>query len=215
MYEDLPDLIVYLRHPQCMHNVNSDKALRQGIENKHSPLTSLGEAQRDITSKFLCDEFGSFDAVFASEYVRTHTLPEASGFGDQMVIDPLLNERSMGIWHRLPSLDVRKLFPGEEKKLTTVGYYYYLPPEGESCVDVEQRQQSFLAKSHMFTGVDKLLVSGHGTAGRCFRKILLGSDLEDWHKWNRLDNASVTIYEKQGERFVCSMYNYVPWAGLL
>ena len=215
MYEHLPSHIVYVRHPQCLHNIAHDDALRNGIENRRSPLTQLGIQQRDITSEYLKVHFDKFDAVFASTYERTHEIPIAAGLDDSLVIHPLLDERSMGIWHRVPRAKVLSSFPEEEKKLKEMGYYHYSAPEGESCLDVGSRQAQFLSNRRLFLGLKTMLISGHGIAGLCFRQTLLRATVEEWHKWDRLKNASVTVYEKHGKSFKCVLYNHVPWEGLL
>ena len=139
MYEHLPKKIVYLRHPQCLHNIAYQEAMDQGIPNKQSPLTPLGEQQRDITAAYLKKEFGGFDAVFSSTFIRTHTIPAAAGWLPQMY--SLLDERSNGVWHHMPRSAVLEKYPDEEIRSKTLGYYQYRAPEGESCPDVELRDR--------------------------------------------------------------------------
>lgn len=213
VFAHLPQKIVYLRHPQCLHNIDPQGAIEQGIENKYSPLTLVGEAQRDITAAYLREQFAPFDAVFSSTFTRTHTIPEAAGF--QATPHSLLDERSMGIWHRLPKKEVEVLHPEIVGRLKKIGYYHFQPLEGESCIHVEARLCQFLQDESHFKGFKTMLISGHGTAGLCFRKVLLDGTVKDWHSWDRLRNASVTVYEKIDGEFVCTLYNHVPWEGLV
>lgn len=211
----LPKRIVYVRHPQCLHNVDNDAALTQGIENRLSPLTPRGKLQRDITAKYLLDTFGSFDALFASTMTRTHAIPAAMGLSSSMLTEPLLDERSMGIWHAMPRAVIEKKLPGEIGKLEVAGYYYFKALRGESCPEVEVRQREFLSDQKRFSGCESILISGHGISGLCFRKVLFESTVADWHSWERFKNASVTVYEKRGDTFICSLDNFVPWKGIL
>lgn len=213
--EHLPDRIVYTRHPQCLHNIDNDAALRQGIQNRLSPLTPRGEQQRDITAAYLRETFRSFDAVFTSTYTRTHTIPIAMGVGQSAIPESLLDERSMGIWHAMPRSVVEAKYPAEVGKLAATNYYDFKALDGESCPDVEVRQEKFLSDQKRFLGCESILISGHGIAGLCLRKVLLGSTVDDWHSWQRLRNASVTVYERVNGTFRCTLENFVPWKGIL
>jgi broad specificity phosphatase PhoE len=195
-----------------------DDAMKQGVANRQSPLTSRGVKQRDITAEYLFKNFGSFDAVFASTYERTREIPRALGVTSQ--IHSHLDERSMGVWHIHPRDVLAEQIPEELERLLALGsqphdYYHYKAPEGESCPDVEQRLHQFLDDQKTFRGIDTLLISGHGIAGLCLRKALLGGTVEDWHSWDRLKNASVTVYERRDDAFECVLYNHVPWDGLI
>lgn len=212
-FSHLPSKIVVLRHPECLHNVAHQEALEQGIENRFSPLTAAGEAQRDITAQYLSETHGQFDAVFASTFIRTHTIPAQARFA--MIASHLLDERNMGVWHTLPRRRVLEHYPGEEERLREIGYYHYKAPEGESCEEVEERILTFLQHEPHFKDIDSMLISGHGITGLCFRKILLGGTVKDWYSWQRLKNASVTVYEKGANGFECTLYNHIPWDGLV
>lgn len=215
MLNELPRRIIYTRHPECLHNIDHENALREGIENRKSPLTVAGELQRDITANYLRREFPVIDAVFCSTYSRTKAIPIAAGFESILSENPLLDERNMGLWHTHLRADILKMLPGEEERLKTAGYYAYEAPEGESCIGVERRLNELLT-SKVLGGPDTTIyISGHGISGLCLRRLLTGATLEDWHSWKRLKNASVTVYEREGSTYVCTSYNVVPWEGLI
>ena len=91
----MPRRIIYTRHPECLHNVDHEDALRKGIENRNSPLTVVGELQRDITAAYLRREFPVIDAVFCSTYARTRAIPLAAGFESMLRESAFLDERNM------------------------------------------------------------------------------------------------------------------------
>jgi broad specificity phosphatase PhoE len=213
VFSHLPQKIVYVRHPQCLHNVAHEEAMEQGIANKYSPLTAAGEQQCDITAQYLREHLPWFDAVFTSTFTRTQTIPARAKFA--MTTNSLLDERSMGVWHTHTKTAVLERYPDEEKRLKEVGYYHYKAPEGESCVDVEERILTFLQHKPRFKGLDTVLISGHGITGLCLRRILFGDSVEDWQSYERLKNASVTVYERKGDGFNIALYNHAPWEGLI
>jgi len=213
MWDHLPPVIVYSRHPQCEHNIDHESALARGIKNRHSPLTKAGEIQRDVTAAYLKKEFPSIDGVFCSTYHRTRTLPEAAGLANLMVEDNRLDERNMGVWHVHGSNEVLKRYPGEDSRLKEMGYYHYLAPDGETCVHVEDRHMGFLSDKQVFSDRKVMYISGHGISGLCLRKVLTGGSLEDWLAYERLANASVSVYQKFGDRYICALWNHIPWAG--
>lgn len=211
MAAHLPETIVYVRHPECSHNVDYDEAVKT-CTTFDSPLTPLGEKQMKIISEYLLQKFGSFDKVFASAFYRAQTIPSFADF--DFVVDGLLNERNQGLLHEIGPKAYFERFP-EDKEKVEEAYYHYLAPGGETCLDVEARALKFLSNQDLFLDCKTILISGHGVAGKCFRKVLTGASEKDWHAWDRLHNASVSVYQKQVDGFVCTEYNYVPWAGQL
>lgn len=208
-----PKRIVFTRHPECLHNVSNDDALRKGIANRQSPLTPLGMLQRDITAEYLLMAFGAFDAVFTSTYERTKTIPVAAGFGKSAIATASIDERNMGVWHLYPRSTVLELHPGEEQRLKAVGYYAYEAPGGETCMNVEDRIRQLMASDCMRQSLDTVYLSAHGISGLCLRRVLTGATLEDWHAWDRLKNGAVCVYERDVDAYTCTLYNYIPWEG--
>lgn len=216
----LPKRIVYTRHPQCLHNVDNDDALRRGIENRKSVLTPAGEIQRDITAAYLQKEFPEISAVFCSTYMRTRTIPVAAGFESILRETHLLDERNMGVWHTNVRDDVLRMHPGEDDRIQTVGYYEYSAPGGESCIGVENRLTELLLSETLGDPDATVFVSGHGISGLCFRRLLMKASVEDWYSWfstpkERLANASVTVFDRTNDTYVCTRYNIVPWEGMI
>ena len=211
----LPKRIIYTRHPQCRHNVEHENAIRAGIPNRDSPLTKVGELQRDITAVYLHRKFPSISSAFCSTYVRTHAIPIAAGFEGILTETPLLDERNMGIWHTHVRADVLAMHPGEEERLKAEGYYAYEAPSGESCVKVEHRLNELLHSGMLGGEDDVVYLSAHGISGLCLRRILTGASIEEWSSWDRMKNASVSVFDRVERGYECTTYNHVPWEGLI
>lgn len=216
----LPKVIVMTRHPQSMHNVIAQTALKRGIPNKESPLTEVGEEQRDITAAYLRSRF-TFDTVYASEYSRTHAIPLAMSAGHRLQVYSHLNERNMGIWHTIPREIIEVKYPDQVALHATTDYYDLHPLQGESCAMVESRQMEWLSDESVHRGNQCVYVSGHGISGLCFRRLLTGESVGAWHWWRtkesnqRLGFASVTVYERRGPFYICTLYNHMPWENLI
>ena len=214
MLSHLPEIIVSVRHPECFANLGIDAydaALAAGISNRDSPLTKRGEIQAQYTAAYLMERFGSFDLAFASDFIRTHSIPTV--LGQAFAIEPRIGERWHGALHERGSAFFAE-FP-EQRELYDADYYNYRAPEGESCPDVEARLSDFLMTKGLFVGARSMLISGHGISGLCLRKVLFGASYEDWSVWferARLDNASVTVYERQPDgQYEITLYNHLPW----
>ncbi len=211
MWRHLPPMLIYTRHPQCMHNVDNDAALRERIHNRHSPLTRVGKMQRDFTAEYIRREFPNIDVAFCSSYRRTRTIPRAAGLGHILREDARLDERNMGVWHQHPREVVLEQHPGEDLKIKSVGYYHYQAPRGETCERVEDKLLKFLNADWTKLKPKVAYISGHGISGLCLKRILLGGTVEDWHAYERLKNASVSVYERYGDGYKCVLYNHAPW----
>lgn len=218
MFSHLPDTIVYVRHPECRHNLGFaeyDKAIKEGVTNHNSPITERGKKQTEITSEYLKRVFGKmFDLGVASDFTRTHAIPTELGL--DFIVDSRIGERWHGELHERGS-DYFKDSPEERQKFYT-DYYNYRARGGENCPDVEDRILNFLFDEKQFISAKLMLTSGHGISGLCFRKVLLQASLDDWWHWyndERLDNASVSVFKKSGDNFELIMWNYVPWEGLV
>jgi broad specificity phosphatase PhoE len=77
-----------------MHNLGFDaydKAIKNGITNKNSPLTEQGEEQSNYTTEYLQRVFDRFDRMFASDFLRTHAIPRQ--LGGPFITDSRLGER--------------------------------------------------------------------------------------------------------------------------
>ncbi len=121
----------------------------------------------------------------------------------------------MGIWHLHERSNFQTEYAEEVQRLNEEGYYHYCAPQGESCVSVVGRTQEFLTHLAEYRGAERVLISGHGISGLCLRQVLFDDSVETWYTYERLKNASVSVYKLDGETCSCVQYNIAPWEGLL
>ena len=213
-FNHLPSTIIYVRHPECLHNVDPSSANGQGIPNRLSPLTTTGEQQARITSEYVAQNLAPFDVIFASEYSRTHAIPMRLSV--PFVVDSRLNERNLGVWHELSKQDVLAKYPGEDNNFERDGYLFYTPPEGgENVYDVIARLESFLVGHQDLKNRNKVCISGHGIAGLCLLAILTRKTAQELVDHERMKNASIAVFKKNGNSYEVSSYNIIPWKGEL
>lgn len=213
----LPKTIVFVRHPECLHNASFERAFKQGIPNKLSPLTEFGMLQCEITAEYLKTKFGAFNAVYCSKYPRTHTIPESMGQSFNPQVYAELDECDGGIWHTMSRREIKKRYPTDILRHESESPYHYKARGGESCAEVEKRLIDFLSLTNELAGKQCILISGHGVSGLYLRRLLTGASVDTWNEWykngGRLKNASVTVFKRRGVFYTTPLYNHVPWAG--
>jgi broad specificity phosphatase PhoE len=155
-----PALLVVVRHGQSLRNtVNLHAGLDQipkvvtEIPDHLTPLTDEGEQQAATTGQGLQGEFGRFDVVFHSPWLRTTQTAELLLQAFPEPRPPLrrnlyLLEQSFGrldpaLWpHQLEHYEAS--FHQFEQQRSIVGRFYCRPPDGESWADVCMRTHHFL-----------------------------------------------------------------------
>ena len=180
-----PSLLVIVRHGQSQRNTFD---IHAGIANlpktmaatpdHSSPLTDEGREQAKATGEGLQREFGAFDAVYHSPWLRTtettDLLLQAFAKRPPVYRNLFLLEQNFGqldpcLWpHRLE--EYARAYALFEQQRAIMGRFYCRPPDGESWADVCMR-------SHQFLGVifrpdhagQRLLVVTHGVTQQSFR----------------------------------------------
>jgi broad specificity phosphatase PhoE len=107
----VPRLIV-LRHAQSVANA---AGLFQGWSD--APLSELGEAQAEKAGRTLAEAGVKPARVASSDLVRARrtaqVLAAATGYRDDIAVDPGLREQDLGAWNGLTREEVGALWPGE------------------------------------------------------------------------------------------------------
>jgi broad specificity phosphatase PhoE len=181
-----PSLLVVVRHGQSLRNtVNLHAKLDQlaqvatEIPDHLTPLTDAGEQQAASTGAGLRREFGSFDAVFHSPWLRTTQTAELLLRCFSTPLPPLrrnlyLLEQNFGrldpaLWpHQFEHYEASyRVF---EQQRAIVGRFYCRPPDGESWADVCMRTHHFLGVIFRPEWHDKrVLVVTHAVPQQSFR----------------------------------------------
>lgn len=180
-----PVLLVIVRHGQSLRNTFD---IHKGIERMpqaiattpdHSvPLTPEGEREALRTGEGLCREFGSFDAVFHSPWLRTcqttDLILRAFPPGTPQRRNLFLVEQHFGqldpcLWpQRLE--EYARAYELFEQQRAIMGRFYCRPPDGESWADVCMRSHQFLGTIFRPERAgQRILVVTHGVTQQSFR----------------------------------------------
>lgn len=155
-----PALLVFVRHGQSLRNTVN---LHTGLKNipkvvtdtpDHlTPLTPDGEQQALATGKGLQQEFGRFDVVFHSPWLRTTQTMELllKAFPDPCppvrrnlyLLEQNFGRLDPAIWPRQLER-YEESFRQFEQQREIMGHFYCRPPDGESWADVCMRTHQFL-----------------------------------------------------------------------
>jgi probable phosphoglycerate mutase len=165
-------MIYLLRHGETVWNVAGRLQGR-----KDSPLTLRGIAQaRAVAERLreLLDDPSDF-AIVASPLGRTWQtaviVSQTLGFDPRVIrFEPRLAEHHFGLWEGLTWREIEARFPDLWAQRRADGWNFEAPG-GESYARVAARVQSWLDER---SGDERLIVVGHGLAGRVLRGLYAG-----------------------------------------
>ncbi|MBI2121587.1 MAG: histidine phosphatase family protein [Candidatus Sungbacteria bacterium] len=205
-----PNVLVLLRHGQSLYNEERE-LVNRGILNIYSdalknlrdadyPLSAKGLTQAKKAADFLKKQYGSFDVIFSSPFVRAEKTARivAEKFIDaNFVIEERIREKEFGIADGLTAEELNKFYPREYERKQKEKKYYYRPPGGESYPDVNLRLWSFLNTLVREHARSKVLIVSHSAVMLCFRKLL-----------EKLNEADLLRIDKEDELKNCGIISY-------
>jgi probable phosphoglycerate mutase len=159
--------LIIVRHGQTQWNL---KLIRQG--HLDSPLTEKGIAQAKALGERLVQE--TFAALYSSDLGRAVQTAQmiAAATGHEIVTDPRLRERHLGIFQGLNGDELREKYPEEYRLHRTAGPGYVIPG-GESVQQQVARNLDYLvgiAEKHR--GETIIVVTHGGVLSGFFRHAL-------------------------------------------
>ncbi len=130
--------LIIVRHGETEWNI---KSIRQG--NLDSRLTEKGMAQAKALAQRLARE--SFTTLYSSDLGRAVQTAEevASVTGHEIITDPRLRERHLGIFQGLSGEEIKQKHPDEYKLHRSLGPEYVIPG-GESVKQQVARNIAYL-----------------------------------------------------------------------
>jgi broad specificity phosphatase PhoE len=201
-----PALLVVVRHGQSLRNtfdlhrgVDEIPTAALEIPDHLIPLTDEGERQAAATGDGLGRDFGRFDYVFHSPWLRTtqtaelieRRLPERAKMRRSVFLtEQTFGELDSALWPREMDryLAARRRF---EMRREIAGRFYSRPPDGESWADVCLRTHQFLGSIFRPETRDaKVLVVTHGVTQQTFR----------YHLEHPTEDELVEEYERDRSR---------------
>ncbi len=143
-----------VRHAQSKSNVGDISS------SKDTEITKIGRVQAKRLAKYLVNNM-KIDLILTSPYKRTIQTLEAIkeyGYKGEIVVEPLLRERSKGIYEGRPRIEfIKKL------KELNIDEYSFRPQGEENCEDVHKRMEEFWEKLKRYykKGYKHILIISH------------------------------------------------------
>jgi alpha-ribazole phosphatase len=173
-----------------------------------SPLSSQGVRQAEKVGIFLAAQ--KIEGLYSSDLKRAvHTARViGAGSGIEPVVTPLLREIHFGEWEGQTFNEIEKTW-GNEISAWLDDPFHVAAPGGETLGQVCARMQAFLEKlAGQVSEGKRIAAVTHGGSIRALLYQLLNLDHSSF--WDiKIDNASVSLLRKEGDRFKVVYYNRV------
>ncbi len=189
-----------IRHGQSEANAKPDKMGQLANE----PLTAKGKQQAVLLGKYFKKTGAHFDYIYASPYIRAHDTAKISLNDDpRIILVDSLREYSAGDW--TGSSRSHTISNDVKLRMSNMGYAF-LPPNGESMIQVERRASTWLEEAVLYNknlielatkrSVNSeppinIAIFSHGMTIKCLLHYIMGFDTNITWKVN-IDNTSVS-----------------------
>jgi 2,3-bisphosphoglycerate-dependent phosphoglycerate mutase len=187
--------LIIVRHGQTQWNL---KLIRQG--HLDSPLTETGIAQAQALGERLMRE--TFTALYSSDLGRAVQTAQmiAAATGHEIITDPRLRERHLGIFQGLNGDELKEKYPEEYRLHRTMGPSYVIPG-GESMRQQVERNVAYfneIAEKHLG---ETVVVVTHGGVLSGFFRHALSIPLEAPRRFE-FTNASLNVFTYEAENWM-------------
>jgi len=182
--------IIIVRHGQTEWNI---RGIRQGYLD--SPLTAKGLAQAKALGQRLGRE--RFTKLYSSDLGRAvQTAREISNVtGHEIVTDPRLRERHLGIFQGLDGEEIVAKYPEERRLMRSEGPGYVIPG-GESMVQQVERNMACLNELAARHEGEQIVVVTHGGVVSGFFRYTLEISLEAPRRFEFV-NAGINVFARE------------------
>jgi broad specificity phosphatase PhoE len=214
LFTDVPASLTIVRHAESRANVADARARSEG---RHALDLDVRDADVDLSDNGLrqADALGRWFSsltdderptlVLSSPFRRAlHTAERTlRGTGAEIVVDERLRERDLGLFDGLTGPGIRERHAEEAQRRARIGKFYYRPPHGESWAEVVLRVRSLLADLRTGYAGARIWLFSHQAVIMSLRYVLDAIDEErllELDRTVRLPNASVTTYQRAGDR---------------
>lgn len=145
-----------LRHGETPYQLQEEKILYPWPEPSPILLTEKGKEQIKAATKKLKEE--KIDLIYASDMPRTRQAAEmvAQELAVEIIFDPRLWERNMGIYRGRPIEEYRRAFPIRKEKFSKP------PLQGENWNDVKKRVLDLVKDIDKKHQGKNILIVSHG-----------------------------------------------------
>jgi alpha-ribazole phosphatase len=173
-----------------------------------SPLSELGLRQAEKVGHYLSAR--GVDELFCSDLKRAlHTARViGSGCGMKPLVTPLLREINFGQWEGLTFEEIERSW-GSEISRWLDDPFHESAPGGETLKEVCARMSAFFEQLVERSTADRRIVAvSHGGSIRALLYSVLNLDRASFFDL-KIDNASISLIRKAGDRFIVDYYNRV------
>lgn len=159
-----------------------------------SPLTQKGKEDAKLLAKHLQDV--EFDAIYSSPSPRAYDTAEIiKGSRDINVIkNELLKEINIGIWEGQTKDVLKEKYPTQYKAFFEAPHLY-VPVDGESFFEVQNRMKQFLEYIKTQHQSGNLLIVTHTCALKLTLEYIKGTTMDQLWAPPKIGNASLSIVE--------------------
>lgn len=187
--------LIIVRHGQTEWNI---KGIRQG--HFDSKLTDAGIAQARALGQRLARE--NFTALYSSDLGRAvQTATAVSDLtGHEIITDPRLRERHLGIFQGLNAEELNSKYPEERRQFRTLGPDYVIPG-GESLRQQVARNVDCLNDLAVKHRGEKIVVVTHGGVVSGFFRHTLEIPLEAPRRFEFV-NAGLNVFARVEEHWM-------------
>ncbi len=201
--------IYLIRHGQSMGNLE-----RRLLGHTDLPLTDFGKRQAERAAEYL-SPFG-ITRVYSSDLQRAMqtAAPLAARMGLTVVPDAGLREIDAGDWEGLPFTLIKEKWP-EEYHTFRVDLGQSVPPHGEATQHAADRLFTTISRIVSENPDEKILVASHAAVICMFTARVLGLAPGEVQRLRLASNASVSVFEHDGERFHLATYGNDGYLGEL
>lgn len=169
------------------------------------PLNALGLEQAEKLAAHFADI--ELDAIYSSDLGRAYQTAQAvaAGKGLSVVKDKRLREISVGVFEGLTREELKRDY-AQELELWDKDDNY-VPPNGESRVQVQERAYKIWLELSALENYDTLLISTHGAFIRMLYKNLAP---QEYDRLKHIKNTSISLFEKKDGEWQMVFVNQTP-----
>jgi broad specificity phosphatase PhoE len=162
-------------------------------------LNEQGNKQAELFYSAYCNH--PFDIVYTSALKRTHqSVKQFLNSGLKHIVLPELNEISWGVFEGQQQTEAQRMIYWETINHWNSGSLDVKIPEGESPVELQQRQQRALQQILEDKTHEHILICMHGRAMKSFLCLLLDLPLTEMEKFQH-SNLCLYHVSHTGNRF--------------
>ena len=187
--------VIIVRHGQTEWNI---AGVRQG--HLDSALTEKGVAQASALAQRLARE--RFTALYSSDLGRAvqTAMAIADVTGHEIVTDPRLRERHLGIFQGLTAEEIMAKYPQERTQFRTLGPDYVIPG-GESMRQQVERNVAYLNALAAKHRGEQIVVVPHGGVVSVFFPHTLAIPLDAPRRFEFV-NAGLNLFAREEDNWI-------------